>query len=147
LALASYQEGKRWMEHTVTLTLPARVYREAAKQATATNRTVEQVLAEQLEDALQPFPCIHVSPNRAVMAREAEAYQRLHPTLVQQLLGYYVAIYQGQVVDQDQDEDALLERRRRNYAGKVVLARQVEAEGAPDLVLRSPRFTGGRQSH
>ncbi|MCE7987042.1 MAG: hypothetical protein DYG89_38205 [Caldilinea sp. CFX5] len=130
------------MDHTVTLTLPPKVYREAAKQATATNRTIEQVLAEQLEETQQPFPNIHVSPNRAAMAREDEAYQRLHPALAQQLLGYYVAIYQGQVVDHDLDEDALLERRRRNYAGKVVLVRRVEAEAVRELVLRSPRFGG-----
>lgn len=135
------------IEHTVTLTIPARVYREAAKEATATNRTIEQVLAEQLEGSLHPFPSIHVSPNRAAMVREAEAYQRLHPTLVQQLLGYYVAIYQGQVVDQDLNEDALLERRRRNYANKVVLVRRVEAEAEAELVLRSPRFASNAQSH
>lgn len=130
------------MEYTVTLTLPPKVYREAEKQATATNRTIEQVLAEQREGSVQPFPSIHISPNRAAMAREDEAYQRLHPTLVQQLLGYYVAIYQGQVVDHDLNEDALLERRRRNYTGKVVLVRRVEAEAARELVLRSPRFVG-----
>jgi len=134
------------MEYTVTLTLPATVYQEAAKQASATNRTIEQVLAEQLQEDLNSFPSIHVSQNRAAMVREAEAYQRLHPDLVKHWLGHYVAIYQGQVVDQDQDEEALLERRRCNYAGKVVLIRRVETEAEPELVLRSPRFARVYQS-
>jgi hypothetical protein len=131
------------MEHTVTLTLPTKVYREAAKQATATNRTIEQVLAEQLEETQQSFPSLHVSPNRAAMLREVDAYQRLHAELVTQFLGHYVAIHQGRLVDYDRDEDALLERRRRDYAGKVVLIRRVEADAEVELTFRSPRFVGG----
>ncbi len=72
------------MEYTVTLTLSPLVYREATKRASETNRTIEQVLAEHLQETLQPFPTIHVSPNRAAMAREAEAYQALHPVLIKQ---------------------------------------------------------------
>jgi hypothetical protein len=134
------------MEYTVTLTLPATIYREAAERASATNRTIEQVLTEQLQERLQPFPTIHVSPNRAAMEREAEAYRILHPELVKQLLGRYVAIYQGQVVDHDQDENTLLQRRRRNYPGKVVLIRRVEAEADQESALRSPRFAATHTS-
>jgi hypothetical protein len=134
------------MEYTVTLTLPATIYREAVKRATATNRTIEQVLAEQLQETWQPFPAIHVSSNRAAMTREADAYRKLHPELVRQLLGHYVAIYQGEVVDHDQDEDALLRRRRDNYPGKVVLIRRVEPEVERDLAFRSPRFATTAES-
>jgi len=135
------------MEYTVTLTLSPIVYREAIKRASETNRTLEQVLAEHLQETWQPFPTIHISPNRATMAHEAEAYQALHPELIkQQLLGYYVAIHQGKLVDQDQDEDALLQRRRRNYPGQVVLIRQVEAAPEHELALRSPRLAATYKS-
>lgn len=90
--------------------------------------------------ALQPFPSLHVSPQRATLLREAEAYRILHPLLVKTQLSCYVAVYQGKVVDQDEDEDALLERRRRHYPGQVVLIRRVELEAEPELHFRSPRF-------
>jgi hypothetical protein len=135
-----YDYSKSKMEYTVTLTLPPTIYREAVKRAIATNSTIEQVLAEQLQETWQPFPSIHVSSNRAAMAREDAAYRLLHPELVKQLLGQYVAIFQGQVVDHDQDEDAILQRRRDNYPGKVVLIRRVEFEVERELAFRSPRF-------
>jgi hypothetical protein len=134
------------MEYTVTLTLSQIVYREAAKRAHETNRTIEQVLAAHLLETLQPFPSIHVSSNRGAMLREAEAYQRLHPELVKERMGEYVAIYEGKVVDHDINEDLLLQRRRRNYQGKVVLIRRVESEATSELRLRSPRFESVRSA-
>ena len=128
------------MDYTVTLTLTPVIYHAAAQRAHETERTIEEVLTEQLQATLQPFPTLHVSPQRAAMLREAEAYRTLHPALVKAWLGHYVAVYQGKVVDQDQDEDALLQRRRRNYPGQVVLIRRVEAEAESVLHLRSPRF-------
>ena len=128
------------MDYTVTLTLSPVVYRAAANRAQETKRTIEEVLTEQLQETLQPFPALHVSPQRAAMLREAEAYRTLHPALVKEWLGHYVAIYQGKVVDHDQNEDALLQRRRRDYPGQVVLIRRVEAEAEPALNFRSPRF-------
>jgi hypothetical protein len=128
------------MEYTVTLTLSPVVYQVAAQRAQETNRTIEQVLTEQLQTTLQPFPSLHISPNRAAMLREVEAYHTLHPLLVKTWLGHYVAIYQGQLVDHDPDEAALLERKRRAYPGQVVLVRRVEAEPEPTLALHSLRF-------
>lgn len=128
------------INYTVTLSLSPGLYHAAAQRAQETKRTIEEVLTEQLQVALQPFPSVHVSPQRAALLREAEAYRALHPTLVKTQLGRYVAVYQGQVVDQDEDEDALLERRRRNYPGQVVLIRLVETEAEPELHFRSSRF-------
>ncbi len=66
--------------------------------------------------------------------REVNAYEALHPELVKQFLGQFVAIYQGELVDHDADEDALMKRRQRDYAGKVVLVRRVEIEASRELV-------------
>lgn len=89
---------------------------------------------------MQPFPNLHVRQNRDAMAQEAEAYRRLHPTFVQQLLGTYVAIYQGQVADHDPDEDALLTRLRQALPEETILVRKVEAEPERELYISSFRL-------
>lgn len=129
------------MEYTVSLTLSEDIYRLAEQTAHSTQRTIAQVLAEQLAQDFQPFPALHVSPHRVALQREIEAYHRLHPELVKRLLGDYVAIYQGKLVDWDRSEGALLERKQRDYAGKIVLIRQVTQEVEPELHFRTPRLS------
>jgi hypothetical protein len=86
---------------------------------------------------IQPFP---VNENREAMLREVEAYKAMHSHLVQQYLGQYVAIYQGQVVDHDVDAIALLKRVKKHYPTQIVLRRKVEKQPEPVLQFRSPRF-------
>lgn len=74
------------------------------------------------------------------MLREIEAFRALHPQLVKQYMGKYVAIYQGAVVDDDHDPVALLKRINQKYPDKVVLRRKVEKDPDPVLYFRSPRF-------
>lgn len=128
------------MEHTITLTISDPIYRTAEETAKATNQTVAQVLHSKLEEAFQPQPVLHVSRNRDAMLREMVAYEAMHDELLATHAGDYVAIYQGQLVDMDKDEEALLERRQRDYPGQVVFIRRVESEPQPELVYRSPRF-------
>ena len=82
-----------------------------------------------------------VNENREAMLREVEAFKVMYPRLVEQYLGQYVAIYQGQVVDHDQDPIALLRRVKKQYPNQVVLRRKVEKRPEPVLHFRSPRFT------
>jgi hypothetical protein len=128
------------MEYTVSVTLSEDVYRIAEQTAQTTHRTISQVLSEQLALDFQPFPALHVSPHRAALQREIEVYHRLHPELVKRFLHSYVAIYQGKLVDWDRSEAALLERKARDYAGKIVLIRQVTQDVEPELTLHSPRL-------
>lgn len=128
------------MEYTVNVTLPEDVYRIAEQTAQSTQRTISQVLSEQLTMDFQPFPSLHVSPHRAALQREIEAYHTLYPELVERFLGSYVAIYQGKLIDWDQSEAALLERKQRDYAAKIVLIRQVTEDVEPELHLRTPRL-------
>lgn len=128
------------MEYTVSVTLSEDTYRIAEQTAHRTQRTIAQVLSEQLAQDFQPFPALHVSPHRAALQREIEAYHHLYPELVQRLLGSYVAIHQGKLVDWDRSQAALLERKRRDYAGKIVLIRQVTQEVEPELHFRTPRL-------
>lgn len=129
------------MEHSVLITIPDQIcHRHVEQTAEATRQTIAQVLSEHVIETFQPFPSIHISPNRSLMMQEVAAYESMHAQLVKQFLGQYVAIYEGKLVDHDVDEESLMIRRRRDYSGKVVLVRQVEQEASQDLVLRSPRF-------
>ncbi len=126
------------MDTQVTLTLPEPVYREAQKVAQATHRDVQDVLTEALARTFQPLP---VHEDRPAMLREIEAFRAMHEQLVEEYIGEYVAVYQGEVVDHDPDPVALSLRVQAQYPGKTVLRRKVELR--PELVVRfrSPRLT------
>ena len=125
------------MSKQVTLTLPEPVYQRAQQVAASTHRDVHEVLSEALAQTFRPFP---VDKNRELMLREVAAFRALHPHLVQQYPGKYVAIYQGQLIDHDSDPVALLKRINQKYPDKVILRRKVEKDPDPVLHFRSPRF-------
>ena len=87
------------MQHTVMITIPDHLYRHIEQTAEALQQTIAQVLSEHVIETFQPFPAVHISPNRSTMLREANAYEAMHPELVKQFLGQYVAIYQGTLAD------------------------------------------------
>lgn len=95
-----------------------------------------------LDEERNPFP---VDPRRPVLLREVEAYHRLHPELRDRYKGQYVAIFEGRLVDHDQDAEALLERTLVRFPGQIVLQRKVE--DTPEVVLqfRSPRLLSSHE--
>jgi hypothetical protein len=71
---------------------------------------------------------------------EVEAFRAMHPDLVKQYSGKYVALYKGQLVDHDEDFQALHHRIRQRFGRQPVLLRQVTSEPERVLVIRSPRL-------
>ncbi|MCP4356723.1 MAG: hypothetical protein GY796_01735 [Chloroflexi bacterium] len=69
-----------------------------------------------------------------------DTYKKLHPQLVKQYLGKFVAIFQGELVDHDADKEALFFRIKENFPDQVVLQRQVLPDPDPLLHFRSPRL-------
>jgi len=125
------------MSIQILVTLPDPVYQQAQKVAQSTPRDVQEFLTEVITQNLQPFP---VHENREDMLREFEAFKMLHPQLVNQFKGQYVAIFKGQMVDHDVDPVALLKRVKEHHPGKTVLQRKVEDNPDPVLWFRSPRL-------
>ena len=72
-----------------------------------TTLTVEErlQLAKWLVDSVLREP--RVLSTDAVVDREAEAFRRLHPTLLRNYPGEFVAIQNGVMVDRDPDQVAL----------------------------------------
>ena len=74
---------------------------------------------------------------------EAEAFRAQHAELLSKYLGRYVAMYQGQVVDDDVDQVALLARVELEYPDLPVLIAQVQSEPEEIYTVRSPHWESG----
>lgn len=82
------------------------------------NEAVEQYLENQQSDKLR---------------REITAYEAMHTKLKAERLGMWVAIHNGQLVDEDIDGSALRQRVHAQYGNMAVLIRQVQAQ--PNRVI------------
>ena len=122
----------------MSLTIPQTVYERAKRLARLRNRPLDEVVAEAI--ALAEQLLTQEGDAEAKMAREEAAYLVMHEELLAHYMNAYVAIHQGQLIDHDQDEIALLRRLDANYPDEIVLMRQVTPEPEPVLQLRSPRF-------
>ncbi len=74
------------------------------------------------------------------MQREIAAFRQLHAALLKRYRGEYVAIYQGQLIDHDSDQLALLDRIEKAYPNDFVLIRPVQEQPEREFYFRSPRY-------
>ncbi len=121
----------------ITLSLPENIYYQVQRAAISSQRNVADVLVDTISSRFTPYP---IHPNRAAMKKEIAAYTTMHPQLVEQYLGQYVALYQGKVVAHNVDPVALHRQITEIYPEEVVLCRQVQEEADPILNMRSPRL-------
>lgn len=75
------------------------------------------------------------------MAREEKAFYNLHPILKEKYLGKYVAIYQDELVDHDDNQLELYLRIREKYGKEFVMITPVNEEAKEEVyTFRSPRL-------
>jgi hypothetical protein len=125
------------MRKQITLAVPEAVYEQAISIADATQQPLDKVFEDALEQVFSPFP-LHEKHDE--MAQEAEAYKAMHAGLVDIYLGQYVAVFQGKVIDHDEDVVALSRRINEKLPDEVVLIRKVKQNAERILNMRSPRF-------
>lgn len=125
------------MNIQVTLSLPESVILQATEEARVSNRSVEEILAETLEEVYPAFP---VHPQRAQMEREVAAFEQIHPELWRKYPHEFVAVHDGIVVDHDKDQLALLKRVKQQFPDKIVMVDQVLPSLPQPLRVRSPRL-------
>jgi hypothetical protein len=77
---------------------------------------------------------------QTAMGWEEAAYQVMHEELYKKYPGQHVAIYQGKLVDRDEDSVALYKRVRENYPGKFVLITPIRQEAEETYRILSPRL-------
>jgi hypothetical protein len=128
------------MAEQVSISIPQPIYRRVRQLARLRNRPVDDVLIEVLDQALPPDDKPDVAEEDAAVEREMHAYIALHPMLKEKYLGQHVAIYNGQLIDVDEDYGALYQRTDAHYPDEFVWLATVEEEAMPTLVFRSPRL-------
>ncbi len=80
----------------------------------------------------------------AAVEREEAAYIAMHPTLKEKYHGKHVAIYEGKLIDVDEDGQALYRRIDARYPDTFVWMAEVKDEPIDVVYTRSPRFTPRR---
>lgn len=122
----------------VMIEVPEQLYDQATELAQLTKRAVNEVLQEIV---IRSFPPMYDGGKEFdAMEQEVDAFAKLHAELWEKYPQQFVAIYQGQVVDHDDDEWALLTRLELSHPDDIVLVRQVQPELPGDLIFHSPRF-------
>ncbi|MEM7537795.1 MAG: DUF5678 domain-containing protein [Chloroflexota bacterium] len=76
----------------------------------------------------------------AAIEREAQAFRRLHSSLLERYNGRYVAIYHEELVDYDDDQVALYLRIDEKYPDEFVMITPVNEEVEEVFHFRSPRI-------
>ncbi len=132
----------------VTLRIPSNLYTRAkqltqgqsAESAAELVDILDQILAsaENSETGIDAEE-IDLEDDPA-LKREMLAYIAIHPRLKKTHLGKHVAIFQGRLVDSDDDYAALTRRIDGDYPDQFVWVSTVEEEPIKTLVFRSPRL-------
>jgi hypothetical protein len=132
------------MAKQVTVKLPDSLYKRTQRFANLHQQRLEDAISLLLEQALAVGEAseemIDWSEPDPAADREMEAYIALHPSLKEQYLGKYVAIYHSNLVDYDDNPVALIERIEEQYPDEFVWLTQVGLEPIQTFVFRSPRI-------
>jgi DNA-damage-inducible protein J len=91
--------------------------------------------------ASSPQVGFYRSPEREDLLREQQAYEAMHEELWAKYPNQFVAITNGKVVDRDEDENALFQRREEHFPDQVVLIKQITKTPKTTLYTRSPRIS------
>ena len=131
------------MATKVTVELPDPLYQRTRQFAHLHYQDLEQAISVLLEQALSAQSEEELidwtEPDPAV-DREMWAYIAMYPRLRKHHFGHYVAIFQGKLVDFDDDPTALMERIEEKYPEQYVWVSQVGEEPIQTIVVRSPRL-------
>jgi hypothetical protein len=132
------------MAEQVMIPIPRTLYEQAARLARLRNQDVTAVVVEALADMLPPAQndaeFVDLSEPDEAAEREMQAYLALHPTLKKTHFGRHVAIYNGELVDEDEDYEALYTRIDQQYPDEFVWITTIEEQPISTLTFRSPRF-------
>lgn len=132
------------MADQVMIPIPQTLYEQAIRLARSRNQDVTamvvEALAEMLPGSEPDTEILDLSEPDEAAEREMQAYLAMHPTLKKTHLGQHVAIYQGELVDFDQDYDALYARIDEQFPNEFVWLTTVEEQPIRTLKFRSPRF-------
>lgn len=137
--LSRLELEEKFVSQSITITLPDNVYRRVQNLAEETQRDVVELVTERIVDSFAGYT-FPIDPNRPKMIRERAAYEAMHQSLLPGYVGKYVAIYQAELIDADDDIMELDKRVRAQYPDELILITRVEPEAQRTLHFRSPRI-------
>jgi hypothetical protein len=126
--------------------LPQEMYEAVRRRAAAERKTADRLVTEwvaaQLDEEVseEDKPTVFEGANEheEAIEREQAAYLALHPMLLDQHPGEYVAIHGGKLIDCDKDGATLSRRVRSRYPQQFVWISRVEP--TPIRTFRNPSF-------
>ena len=104
------------------------------------NQPVDDVLVEVLDQALPSNEEFLNSAEDDAVEKEMRAFVEMHPMLKEKYLGQHVAIFDGQLIDVDEDYGTLYKRIDAKYPDQFVWLATITNDPMPTLVFRSPRL-------
>lgn len=126
-----------------TVQLPKELYEVLERRAELQHKTADTLVAEMVSDQLD----INEVPERAehnektaAFEREIAAFERLRPSLIDEYVGQYVAIYQGQVVANGDDKLSLVDQVYQQFGLVVCYVGKVTLDPPRIRTVRMPSF-------
>lgn len=143
LSASNYTEIKSALKEALIELIDERrdLVRELLREVSEENKSNPLVVPE------SSIPTINVENDaandelEAIINSEITTFHELHPTLLQEHKGEFVALYQNKLVDHDADKSALYQRIMAQYPNQFVLLRYVEDSPERELHLRSTRYS------
>lgn len=111
--------------------LPQDLAESLASAADQMETSVEALIQE----AIRQYLAVR---RRDQIEHEIAAYEAMHARLWHEMPGMWVAIHNGELVDQDRDRVELYRRVRQRFGNKPVLMRKIRAEAVEEIWLRTP---------
>jgi len=129
------------MTKTITLHLPDLIFEKAQSIAALQKLNLHDFLLDAIvlpEINLESLAETDDMANAA--EREEQAFQELHPMLIEKYPGQFVAVMDGRLIDRDANQVALYQRVRQTYPERFVLIAQIQEMPDEVIVFRSPRI-------
>lgn len=127
------------MATEITIKLPDRLYLEAKQIAESKKEEIEDVIVQSINFQNNESKD-QKSQMEMVISKEQEAFEKLHPELIETHLGSYVAISGGNLIDSDEDKRILYQRVYQKFPHRHIFIKQVEDIPIGEINFRSPKI-------
>ena len=127
------------MLQTVEFEIEDRLLSQLERKAQIENVDVQEIAQRAIQNYILD-EADELDEDEQKMEQEIAAYRAMHPQLRETHLGQHVAVFQGQLVDSDQEFLALFLRIQERYPDEVVVMREVRSEADPVYRVLSPRL-------